>query len=219
MPPDPAPRAVPRTVPAGAAMVLVGVLQFTVVMGVVQSAYPGYSDLTNYISDLGNTSTSPWHLVFNVSIILLGLLAFFGVVLAWGGFPVGAARASGLPLVLVASVAAIGVGLFPENVNPPVHDIVSLLVFLPGGLGLVLLGVGMHARSGWHWLRFPSAGLGTVTLVSLAYYAPTQVSNTTWDPGLVERLIVAPILIWGFLTAVQLFRRAHEPSLDPRVAA
>jgi hypothetical membrane protein len=213
----PVPHAVPRSVPVGAALIAAGVVQFTVAMAVVQARYPGYSDFSNYISDLGNTASSPWHQVFNVSIILLGLLAFVGVLLSWEAFPSGASRPVGLSLVLLASVAAVLVGLFPENVNPSVHDTVSLLVFAPGGVALVVLGGGMHARSGWQWLRGPSVVLGLVTLVSLGYYVPTQASNTTWGPGLVERLIVAPILIWGFLAALQLLRRAREPSLDRRL--
>ena len=62
-----------------------------------------------------------------------------------------------------------------------------------------------------------SAFLGAVTLVSLAYYVPTQGSNTTWDPGLIERLIVAPILIWGFGVAVHLGRVRTRPRSAPAV--
>ncbi len=212
-----APRALSRTVPLGAALIAFGVVQFTLAMAVVQSEYPGYSDFANYISDLGNTATSPGFVVFNVSIILLGLLAFVGVLLAWEGFPRGGSRGAGLPLVLLASIAAVLVGCFPENVNPPVHDVVSLLVFAPGGVALVVLAAGMHQRTGWDWLRTPSAALGLVTLTSLAYYVPTQSNNSTWAPGLVERFIVAPILIWGLLAAIQLGRQARVPSLDRRL--
>ena len=205
------------TVRAGAALIAVGVVQFVAAMVVVQWVYPGYSDATNYISDLGNTATSPWHVVFNVSIILLGILAFVGVLLAWSGFPAGGTRVVGLLLLLLASIGAIGVGVFPENVNPTVHGVVSLMVFLPGGLALVILGSGLRRGTGWHWLRGISVVLGLVTLVSLAYYVPTQFTNSTWDPGLVERFIVAPILVWGLVAAAQLsrFPRPGSPILTP----
>jgi hypothetical membrane protein len=202
----PGPTHVDRSVRAGAALIGLGTVQFVAAMAYVQTRYAGYSLLTNYVSDLGNTSTSPLHAVFNVSIIVLGVLSFVGIWMAWSGFPRGASRAAGLLLLMIASVAAILVGLFPENVNPPVHDLVSLLVFLPGGLGLVGLAVGM--RPGTHWASYRefSAALGAVTLVSLAYYAPTQVLNTTFDPGLIERLIIAPILIWALGAAFHLVR-------------
>jgi hypothetical membrane protein len=202
-------RSPSRSVRAGAGLIALGVVQFSAAMAVVQSAYPGYSDTANYISDLGNTATSPWHWVFNVSIIVLGFLAFLGIVLSWGGFPAGGTRAVGLLLLLLASLGAIFVGLFPENVNPTVHGLASLTVFLPGGVALVILGAGFRPGNEWHWLRWISVVLGLIDLLSLAYYVPTQSNNTTWDPGFVERLIVFPILIWGFLASVQLSRRSR----------
>jgi hypothetical membrane protein len=190
----------------GAGLIGFGVVQFVVAMAWVQSAYPGYSLLQNYISDLGNTVTSPLHSVFNVSIMLLGVVAFPGILLTWSAFPAGGSRVIGLPLVLVASVAAILVGVFPENVNPPVHDFVSLMVFLPGGLAMTVLSFGMRPTSGWSPLRWTSLGLGAITLLALLYYAPTQTNNSTWDPGLLERLIVFPLLTWGVLVSIHILR-------------
>ncbi len=210
------PVLVGRSVRWGGVLIAVGVVQFAAAMAWVQTGYAGYSLLTNYISDLGNTSTSPLHNVFNVSIILLGVLAFLGILLGWGGFPRGAARVGGLFLLLIASIAAILVGVFPENVNPPVHDLVSLLVFLPGGLALVVLSTAMRAGTRWSSLRGASLGLGLVTLVSLAYYVPTQSLNNTFDPGLIERLIVFPILIWGFAAGLLLI---GLPRFSPTVRA
>lgn len=193
----------------GAVLIGLGIVQFSAAMAVVQAGYPHYSDLTNFISDLGNTATSPWHWVFNVSIILLGILAFVGILLAWGGFPPGATRVVGLSLLLVASLGAIFVGLFPENVNPTVHGLASLAVFAPGGAALLVLAAGMGPATSWRWLRVPSAVLGLITLASLAYYLPYQANY----PGFVERLIVFPILVWGILAAIQLGR--HTWSRTP----
>jgi len=195
---------------AGAALIAAGIVQFCVAMAAVQAAYPGYSDLTNYISDLGNTATSPWHDVFNVSIVILGVLSFVGILLAWESFPRGGSRAVGLLLLMAASLGAIGVGLYPENVNGTVHGIASFVVFGPGGLALVVLGAGFRRAVGWRWLAAPSVVLGLIDLVALAYFAPTQVNNTTWDPGLIERFVVFPILIWGLLVAAQLLRGARS---------
>ncbi len=197
----------------GAVLVGAGTIQFVVAMGVVQAGYPGYSLLANYISDLGNTATSPWHVVFNVSIVLLGLLAFAGILLLWTAFPRSGLRPVGLFLLLVASVAAILVGVFPENVNPSVHDLASLMVFLPGGLALALLSVGMRPSTWWANLRWPSLGLGLITLASLAYYAPTQTTNSTFDPGLIERLIVFPILLWALAVFALVLHRPAQPRL------
>jgi hypothetical membrane protein len=210
------PTLVGRSVRWGGLLIGVGVVQFVIAMAWVQSRYGGYSLLTNYISDLGNTSTSPLPSVFNVSIIILGVFAFLGILLSWSGFPRGGPRVVGLFLFLIASIAAVLVGLFPENVNPTVHDTVSLMVFLPGGLALVILSAGMRRGTHWSSYRGFSAVLGLVTLVSLAYFLPTQALNTTWDPGLIERLIVAPILLWGFVVGIHL---ARLPRFSPSVSS
>jgi len=199
-------KLVSRSALWGGILFAFGVVQFVVAMAVVQTQYAGYSLLTNYISDLGNTATSPWHVVFNLSLITLGVTAFLGILLGWSGFPRGGPRVVGLVLLLFASVSAVVVGSFPENVNPAIHDTFSLLIFLPGGLGLAVVSFGMKQGTHWFGYRAFSLLLGLVTLASLAYYAPTQVTNTTFDPGLFERLIVAPFLIWGFVAGIHLTR-------------
>jgi hypothetical membrane protein len=209
---------VSRSVHVGAALLGVGVVQFVVANLVVQMHYPGYSVLTNYISDLGNTATSPWHEVFNLSLSLLGAFGFVGVLLVWSAFPRGGSRVAGLSLLLVASLAAIVVGQVPENVNASVHAIASLLIFLPGGLALVVLAAGMRPGTPWAGGRVYSAALGVVTLVSLAYFVPTQALNATWDPGLVERFIVALILLFGLGVAVHLARFRTRPRGVPVVS-
>jgi hypothetical membrane protein len=91
-------------------------------------------------------------------------------------------------------------------VNATIHDGASLMVFLPGSLALLVLAIGMREGTLWSSYGGFSALLGVVSLVSLAYYAPTQLLNITWDPGLIERLIILPILLWGFVAGIHLAR-------------
>jgi hypothetical membrane protein len=204
---------VPRSVRVGGALIGVGALQFVAAMIVVQLRWPGYSDLTNYISDLGNTATSPLPWLFNASIVLFGVLAFVGILAAWGGFPPGGLRLGGLGLLLLAAFAAILVGFFPENVNPSVHDLASLVVFGGGGAGVIVLSGAMRPGTSWAHLRAFSVAMGVITLAALLYYAPTQIANTTFDPGLVERIIVAPIILWAIVAAIHLGRLPVRPRI------
>ncbi|HXW66845.1 MAG TPA: DUF998 domain-containing protein [Thermoplasmata archaeon] len=197
----------------GAILIAVAAIQFVGAMAWVQTGYPGYSLTQNYISDLGNTSSSPLHVIFNVSIVLLGLLAIVGIALSWGAFPRGGSRPVGLLLLLLASVAAIVVGFFPENVNGTIHDTASDLVFVPGGIALVVLSFGMRRPTWWTPMRWPSLVLGAIMLASILYYAPTQMTNSTADPGLIERFIVVPLLIWAVAVSVLILRRPSWPRL------
>lgn len=180
----------------GAVLIIVGVAQFAIVgNALTQLYYPHYSLLTNYISDLGNTATSPWHLAFNVSIILLGLLAIPGTLLIWDAFRPGLFRLLGLSFLWIAEVGAIFVGLFPENVNGTVHGLASLVVFLFAGLSMLVLAGAMLRDTRWHGYRAFSAIFGLVTLAALVGFLLGH-----WGPlgpGGVERIVVYPVLIWG----------------------
>ena len=187
-----------RATRTGALLVLLGAHEFVAVMIATQLAYPGYSLSTNYVSDLGNTANSPLWYVFSAGIIALGVLAFVGLLILWNSFPSGGLRIAGLLLLLIASVGAILVGFFPENVNSSVHSAASLAVFLPGGLGLVALGAVFRNGTGWEGLRWFSIGLGVITLAALVLFLFTNVGANQY-PGLFERLVVAPILLWAIV--------------------
>ena len=201
-----------RTVHYGAIALVGAVLQFIAAMIVAQFGYPNYSLAQNYISDLGNTSLSPWYYVFDGSIAVLGVLTAIAILLVWSSFAPGSARAIGLLLLLIAGVAAIFVGAFPENVNGTVHAIASLLVFAPSGLGLLILGSGaMPARTHWTPFRAFTIVLGVVTLLALVMFL-----FSLWGPlgpGTVERIIVAPVLLWALVISTHLLRLpARAPS-------
>jgi len=199
-----------RSVHHGAIVLLIGAIEFIVGMAITQIGYgstfdwgSSYSLSHNYISDLGATqcgyfhtgslgsgsayACSPWHLVFNISIVVMGLLILLAVVLLRTAFPARRTRMIGLGLLAVAGVGAIGVGLFPENVNISAHSLSALLAFLCSGLALVL------------FLSKVYVGLGV---------------------GGMERLIVAPVLLWSIVVGIHLARiPTFAPSGLPKTSA
>lgn len=192
-----------RTVHYGAIALIVADLQFLAAMIVAQLRYLNYSLAQNYISDLGNTSLSPWYYVFDGSIAVLGIVSVVGILLIWGAFAPGTGRAVGLLLLMVASIAAIFVGAYPENVNGTVHGLASLLVFAPSGIGLLFLGrSAMPLRTHWAPFRAFTIALGVITLAALVVFL-----LGLWGPlgpGTVERVVVAPLLLWVLVISVHL---------------
>src|SRR5713226_5305277 len=96
-------------------------------MFLAEFLYPGYSVSGNTISDLGATcsvgvchTVQPGSIIFNLSIILAGLL-----VLVSGFYLRRAIRAKNaiVALTLAAGAAMVGVGVFPENFGV-IHGIV-----------------------------------------------------------------------------------------------
>ncbi|MGA8542805.1 MAG: DUF998 domain-containing protein [Thermoplasmata archaeon] len=203
-----------RSVRHGAILWIVGVLEFLVGMIVTQLGWTtSYSLSQNYISDLGAVNCgmfdgryvcSPWHEVFNVSIVLLGLLLIFGTILIRTGFPSRGTRTVGLALLVISGIGAIGVGLSPEDVNITVHTISALAAFAGGSLALIVLGIAMFRDTRWDGFRAYSVFSGLVSLIALflfvgGVYGPLGV-------GGMERLIVAPVLLWALVCGIHLAR-------------
>ena len=203
----------PRPARRGAALLLIGSLQFILVgMLIPELRYPGYSLTARTISALGNTAHSPLAELFNGSIILLGLLSVIGFALLWGAVHPGGRRLVALGLLSIASLGAIGVGAAPENVQGTVHGLAALTVFLAGGPGLLLLPLAMTRDTRWDGFRMYTALSGVVTLVALLLYLRGLVGPL--GPGGMERLIVAPLLLWEILVGIRLLRLpAYAPPL------
>jgi hypothetical membrane protein len=204
-----------RSVRHGAILYIVGVLQFLVGMIVTQLLYgpPTYNLLSNYISDLGAYNCGVWggrqicspgHEIFNVSIILLGILLIIGTVLIRTAFPARGSRTVGLGLLVISGFGAMGVGLSPEDYNLTIHSLSAATAFVGGGLALVVLGVAMFRDTRWDGFRAYTMLSGLVALIAFILfftknYGPLEV-------GGMERLIVAPILLWSLVVGIHLVR-------------
>lgn len=166
----------------GRMLLAIGSAQFIVSMLVAERLYPGYSPLRNYISDLGALK-APTYLLFNMSVVLLGALGLIAAYLL--------RREIGkiaTVFLLIASIGAIGVGIFPEDYGTP-HGISALLAFLFGALAVASMGV----RRGGLYKPFGLA-IAAVSLIALALFVPRV--NTPLGVGGIERLVAYPVLIF-----------------------
>jgi hypothetical membrane protein len=224
-PPPPSPASserygplVHRSVRHGAIVWILGDLTFIVGMIVTQIGYgSSYSLTRNYISDLGAAMCgplaghgtngyvcSPWHDVFNITLIVFGLLLILGVFLIQTGFPPRTTRTIGLGLLFLSAIGAIGVGLAPEDVHPSIHVLSAAIAFIAGNLGLIVLGFAMFRDTRWDGYRAYTIFSGLIGLVALilfeaGVYGPLGV-------GGMERLIVAPLLLWAIVVSIHLVR-------------
>jgi hypothetical membrane protein len=186
------------------AVLLLAPIQFIIVMIVVQLKYPGYSDISNYISDLGGAH-SPWALVFDGSVIVLGLLTLLGTYLLLSAFNHRLSRTLGLGFLAIAGIGAVGVGVFPETtpvLHGQMHEIVSDIAFIGAGLALINLPGAMLRDTRWDGYRLFTFLLGAITLIAIVLF-----STKAWGalgPGGMERLIVAPILLWSIVVGIHL---------------
>lgn len=223
--PAPTGPLVHRAVHHGAWLLLAGALVFIAGMIVTQLGWTtSYSLLHNYISDLGAVHCqtqahgyvcSPWHDVFNGAIIALGLTVVFGVILVSSAFPARTTRTLGLGALGLAGIGAIGVGLSPEDVNLTIHSASALIAFLGGNLGLLILSLAMFRDTRWDGYRSFTLFLGLIGLVALVLFV-VKVWGALGVGGM-ERLIVAPLLLWMIVASIHLLRvPAYAPRILPR---
>lgn len=159
----------------------VAATQFILALTIAETGYPGYSIANNYISDLG---IGPSALVFNISVILLGLFTLTATYYLHKTFTVKLETI----LLVVAALATMGVGIFTEN-SEPFHDIFSVIVFSFGGLAVLASSRMLHRP-----LSIISIILGLLILITLPLYIGGFYAGL--GSGGMERIIVYPLLIW-----------------------
>ncbi|TDE94804.1 DUF998 domain-containing protein [Occultella glacieicola] len=213
----------------GALAYLAGMLYPVVEIVVALAWAGGYSWSTNFISDLGLTQCadltrgsvcSPWHLLFNTALVLMGVLIALGsIALA----PVLSPRWRG-PVLAVALVHAAGVamvGLFPGSIVEAIggdtrrmlwHS-VGTLAAIGGGLLLMLLAA-VATRHIWRGYALASAVLACPGLLGIAI---DTLNIATVGPGTVQRLTVYAVIVWLMLTGLSVL--TGRPPLPSATAA
>jgi len=184
-----------NTAKAGVAAFLGGV-QFSIFFIISEIQYSqapgGYSVSANAISDLGANCPSgggpcyipPSAYTFDTSIVIYGL---FGLAVAYyvqRAFRWKPATA----MLILASIGAIGVGLFPETTGI-VHSIFSLVVFLFTGLSAIVT-----ARFLKKPLFYFAIIMGLTTVVLLVLFVGSE--NLGLGGGGMERMIAYPAILW-----------------------
>lgn len=205
-----------REVRVGGGFLILGTLQFVLAMIVVELDWPNhaYSLSANYISDLGGPqSPLPW--VFNDSIRLLGVLGFLGVILIRSAFPPKTTTRVGLFFLLVATIFAFLVGSYPEGSGAiggtTIHSLVSSVTFLASALALLALGLAMFRDTRWDGFRAYTFLSGVVTLIAIGLFVDNVGGAAV--QGALERLVVAPILLWAVVAGRHLVRmRTYAPT-------
>jgi hypothetical membrane protein len=203
-----------RAVRTGGVLIALASVQFVAAMIAVQGRYPGYSLTANYISDLGGAH-SPWALVFDGSIILLGAIVLPSLFLVYTAFDPHPARSIGFVLLLVSAAGAIGVGVFPETTHVlggQAHGVASFVTFVGAALGFIVLSFAMRTPGRWRLSGPYTLVSGVVSLVATLLFGAGVYLGI--GPGGMERAIVAPVLLWMVLIGIHIGRlHRYAPGL------
>ena len=183
-------------------LLLIGCLQFFLAVNLAETQFPGYSVAKNTLSDLGGTlpPVEPSAIIFNLSVILMGILVLAAVylILKSGGCRLFSS------CLAIAAIGALGVGIFPEYTGS-IHAFFSVVVFLFGSLAVIFsyrLGLNIP-------MVIVSLVVGLFSLLLILSFAISYGNNPfTLYLGLggAERFIAYPTLLYiiglgGYLTS------------------
>jgi hypothetical membrane protein len=183
-------------------LLLIGSLQFFMAINLAETQFPGYSTTTNTLSHLAGTvpPVEPSATIFNISVILLGILSLSSVYLILKS---GGCRLFSTCLA-ISSVGAMGVGLFPSYTGN-LHILFTILTFIFGSLAVLF-----SYRLG---LNIPMvivsmvAGLTPLVIIlsGLIWGINNPLINYLGIGG-AERFVVYPVLLYllamgGYLTS------------------
>jgi hypothetical membrane protein len=196
-------------------------IEFFVAQFAAQAAWPTYSLQLEDISNLGLNACgaaaadggpplcSPLNLVFNGGMMLNGVLILLGVWLTRRLWPPGPLTTAALWLLAVGGGGgSLLVGLFPINVNPPLHMTGAVLALFVACFGIMLI----SAVSWQSARRFAvySVATGLITLLAFVLYALELYLGL--GRGVMERVAAWPHTVWYIVAGLLIWRGALRPS-------
>lgn len=176
-------------------LLLIGCVQFLLTLNLAETQYPGYSPAGETLRDLGGAMppTEPFTVLFNISMIIMGILFLAAVILILKS---GGCRLFSSCLLLTA-IGALGLGLLPLHPGFA-NNILTTLFFLFGSLAVLFsyrLGLNLS-------LVMVSLIIGFTSILSLIFYNWIAIYTGL---GGAERLIFYPVILYltalgGYLT-------------------
>ncbi len=209
-----------RTVRTGGMLLVVASLQFVVALVLTASHVPGLDASTPTVTALTGAA-APWSTVFAASLVVLGLVAFFGLLLSWSAFDSRPSRGVGLLLLAAGAVAALAVGLFASVFTSVAASTVRYTAYGAlglAGIGFLVLPFAMHRQERWRASRFYTFLSGLVVLVTGGVYLAHAVFGL--GNGGVPAVALAVALLWPIVEGAHIaLLHRFAPGLHVKVAA
>ena len=179
-------------------LVIAGSLFFiagsVILMGIITGEifYPElytYTTANSMISDLGATEppnsiiTQPSANIFNFSMIISGILILFATYFLFRYYNDRIA----LVLMGLLGLGALGVGIFPGNINPQ-HPIFAMTTFISGGLSAIY---------SFRLIKSPLRVIAVIFgVICLFFLFTANMFMPVMGGGGVERWVAYPIILW-----------------------
>jgi hypothetical membrane protein len=185
---------------------------FTIFVVAESMLRPGYSQISNYVSDLGVGSNA---ILQSVNFWITGILTVASAIgLRLGLSGDGWAPRAGPGLVGIGGIGLILAGFFPDAPDPypgDVHLFAAFLFFLGVILAIFVTRSVQDANPNWSGYGKVSLMFGLAAVVAALLFVAMPTSYV----GLFERVLIVPLFLWiGIMSWKQftLFSSPADPS-------
>lgn len=220
LPSDPCRTRTTRTRLGAVLWLLSAILLVGQVIAATAWSDPAYSWTAHAISDLGVTTCgefsdggqvrevcSPAHLVFNVAMVVGGLLVAAGAALlrwVWGT----TATRIAMIFMLLSGLSISTVGLLPWDLEPDLHDLAALAQWIFQVVAMLLLvSLLRDSRPGSKLLAMGTLGCVIISMVGLMIFLSGFESTTFIGWGLAERLAFDVLTLWTMAAGAHILVR------------
>jgi len=184
---------------------IVAPILFTILVILASLLRPGYSQIHNFVSDLG---VGPYAIIQNINFVIFGLLSIGLALGLRGGLPApqGRAQKAGIWLVIIFGFGVLFAGVFPENYLSQIpHNLVSAIAFLTIIAAQLLIWRGLKGADDAIWSRYRTYSLIS-GLLSIIFLLVLRVAIFTGEyQGVAQRLFLAVPWIWIGATGLKLY--------------
>ena len=191
---------------------------FTILVVVEGLLRPGYSQVAQVISELGQVGT-PNAILQDANFVVTGFLLIAFVVGLYRGLGRSRTTTLGLALFFVFPAVMVLVGtIFP--LPNPVHTPLSIAGFIVLIVAVFVVSLGMRKDVRWKGLATYSLGTGVVLVGLLLLIIATGQGVLAPEFGLLQRLFLAPVFLWIEAMAFRLLALSSRPvqGAQPQVA-
>jgi hypothetical membrane protein len=183
-------------------LLAVGALQWFFSVMIAEGLHQGYSIATSnwipysnqvhYVSELGLGSTAP---IFNITTIILGIMVIAASYLLY----LKEKSIAFSSLLVITGIGAIGVGLFPTDIQPT-HGIFQSLALIFGAIAAII-----SYRKQPIPQSIISLTLGLISLISVIVFFPylglganDMSTFLGLGKGILERIVIYSLIMWIF---------------------
>jgi hypothetical membrane protein len=198
-----------RSARAASVIWLVGAFVFLATEAIAAASVPGYSYVTDYISDLGVRAVMNIGFMLHGTLFLLGAIVISRSLMVWIGWGfVLATAANAIGNVLVGSFRS---GVSQTAGGVPWHVIGASMAIVGGNIAVIIAGFGSRRVGASRLYRRVSVAIGIFGIACVVTLMLDGANGFRVLPaGVVERGSVYTVVAWELMTGVAILRHRGD---------